>query len=680
MQITLPHTPETYFKLYYYAAALDLIERISRLFGSREQVLQQFPFLAGYVDEARALLDVPDAGERDWDDALTAWETRLTTSTPIAALRAAGIDRPTLILLMTIGLVEEDARFGLVFEAVQGVQHRPTLGVLKSWWDDGADVTSQVRRLQHMQLISALNPDAPRTEWILQVNEIVWDVLRGQTDLTDWARYTPSDDLIDAAALIVPDDLRASLDRVFVLLQTGDVGMLIVRGAQHNGRHTLLGAVARALGRGTLSIEGVKPTGEARFPLIGSLALMFHAMPLISFDLAPGETAEIPPLPGYDGVIGIVLNREGGVTGADAERAITLTLDLPTLDLRRRHWREAFGDQPVSDLESISRQFRMTSGIIRRTARLTRAYAALASRDAVSLSDVQQAARTLNRQALDRLTTPIETYGDWSYLAVSDEVLDQLRHLEMRCRSREQLYSAVSQTLRAQMNAGVRALFSGASGTGKTLAAKILASVLQMDLYRLDLSTVVNKYIGETEKNLNRIFARVEELDVILLIDEGDALLTQRTGVHTSNDRYANLETNYLLQRLESFEGIVIVTTNASERIDSAFQRRMDVVVDFRQPDAAERWAIWQLHLPPDHAVDAVALREITARCMLSGGQIRSAVLHATLLALDEGGVIETSHLHRAIWREYRKAGDICPLRPVALNGSGSKAQRLSLP
>jgi SpoVK/Ycf46/Vps4 family AAA+-type ATPase len=315
----------------------------------------------------------------------------------------------------------------------------------------------------------------------------------------------------------------------------------------------------------------------------------------------------------------------------------------------------------------------MTSGAIRRVARLARAYAAMNAREDVTLADTQEAARALNRQALDRLTTPIETYGDWGSLAVSEEVLEGLRHLEMRCRSREGLYAAVSETLRAQMNAGVRALFSGPSGTGKTLAAKILASVLQMDLYRLDLSTAVNKYIGETEKNLNRIFARVEELDVILLIDEGDALLTQRTGVHTSNDRYANLETNYLLQRLESFEGIVIVTTNASERIDSAFQRRMDVVVDFRAPEAAERWAIWGLHLPPNHAVDPAALREITARCALSGGQIRNAALHATLLALDEESIITTSHLYKAIWREYRKAGDICPLRPVALNGHRAK-------
>jgi SpoVK/Ycf46/Vps4 family AAA+-type ATPase len=189
-----------------------------------------------------------------------------------------------------------------------------------------------------------------------------------------------------------------------------------------------------------------------------------------------------------------------------------------------------------------------------------------------------------------------------------------------------------------------------------------------MDLYRLDLSSVVNKYIGETEKSLNQIFARAEELDVILLLDEGDALLTQRTNVNSSNDRYANLETNFLLQRLETFEGVIVVTTNASERIDDAFQRRMDVVVDFRAPEPSERWQIWRLHLPEAHAVDTEALEEIAQRCALTGGQIRNAVLHASLLALDGGGRVTSNHLEAAVQREYRKAGAVCPLRASVWN------------
>ena len=204
---------------------------------------------------------------------------------------------------------------------------------------------------------------------------------------------------------------------------------------------------------------------------------------------------------------------------------------------------------------------------------------------------------------LDSLAERVTGGGAWSQLVVGAATLDKLRELEQRCLYRERLLRHLGPAFNANGNRGVRALFSGSSGTGKTLAARILAAELGMDLYRVDLASVINKYIGETEKNLHRVLARAEELDVILLLDEGDALLGQRTDVKSSNDRYANLETNYLLQRLESYQGIVLVTTNAAQNIDSAFQRRMDVVVNFVPPAVDDRWAIWQLHLPADNAV-----------------------------------------------------------------------------
>jgi len=191
-----------------------------------------------------------------------------------------------------------------------------------------------------------------------------------------------------------------------------------------------------------------------------------------------------------------------------------------------------------------------------------------------------------------------------------------------------------------------------------------------MDLYRIDLAAVVNKYIGETERNLNQVFSRAEELDVVLLLDEGDALMASRTDVRNANDRYANLETNYLLQRLENYEGIVIVTTNAVNRIDSAFTRRFDVVIDFGPPDIAERWMIWQNHLSQLHAVTQAFLQEVAGHCALTGGQIRNAALHATLLALREGVQVGDGHLEAAVRREYRKAGTACPLAPKFITHS----------
>ncbi len=253
--------------------------------------------------------------------------------------------------------------------------------------------------------------------------------------------------------------------------------------------------------------------------------------------------------------------------------------------------------------------------------------------------DVRAATRALNRQLLDNLADRIETNGRWGDLVVNEHTGRRLRELERRCLFREQLLEHLGPAF-GGANRGVRALFSGGSGTGKTLAARILAAELGMDLYRVDLASVINKYIGETEKNLHRVLSRAEELDVILLLDEGDSLLGNRTEVKSSNDRYANLETNYLLQRLEHYQGIVIVTSNAAQNIDEAFLRRLDVIVDFAPPDAAERRAIWLLHLPAAHAVSDALLDDIATRCVLTGGQIRNAALSATLLALGDGAAV----------------------------------------
>jgi SpoVK/Ycf46/Vps4 family AAA+-type ATPase len=184
-----------------------------------------------------------------------------------------------------------------------------------------------------------------------------------------------------------------------------------------------------------------------------------------------------------------------------------------------------------------------------------------------------------------------------------------------------------------------------------------------MDLWSIQLASIVSRYVGDSTKSLERVFACAEELDIILLLDEGDALLTRRTAVENSTDKYANLETNYLLQRLESYAGIIVVTTNAPDRIDAAFQRRMDVVIDFALPDAGERLAIWQLHLPPDHEVGLDQLHTVAQRCVLSGGQIRNVALHASLLALEGHARVGGAHLEAAIEREYRKLGAMSPVR-----------------
>lgn len=674
---TMQPTPDNHFKLCYYAAVIRLIDRVGRALGSRVSAYEMFPFLKGYDDEL-GLGDIADDDERlragrRWRESLQNWEAKIETHLPLCALReAAALDDLDVMLIMSIGLVEEDVRFGLLFEALQGVtgQPRPTISTLNLWWEsplEQGEVYHRVRRLQDLGLFQVVNPEAPRTAWALQIHSALWDALggKGASALPMWAVHTPASDLLDASDLIIPEALHRTLESLPRLLATGEISALIVRGHQHNGRRALLGCLAHAMGRGMLVVEGLTKPDDERWRLIGLLATTLNVFPVIMLNLAPAETVVLPRLSAYGGGIGVVLGKAGGVTGAGAERALTLAVEMPDIAMRRALWVRGFGGQHVDDLEEISERFRITSGNIQRSATLAHTYAVLGERAVVTLADVQQASRALNRQALDTLATPLPAFGDWSSLAVSEETMRELRSLESRCRCRERLKNHVGGALRSQITGGVRALLTGSSGTGKTLAARVLATALSKDLYRLDLAAVVNKYIGETEKNLNEAFSRAEELDVILLLDEGDALLTQRTNVHTSNDRYANLETNFLLQRLETFEGILLVTTNASDHIDSAFQRRMDAVIVFQPPGAAERFAIWQLHLPSDHTISPRVLREVATRCAMKGGQIHNAALHAALLALTDGGVVTTEHMQSAVLREYRKSGDVCPIRFV---------------
>jgi ATP-dependent 26S proteasome regulatory subunit len=670
----LPPTPVEHFKLYFYAAVLQVIVQAAQAFGSYEALFGHYPFLLGYDEElGRQGVDhaLGDAASVWWRDAVLAWEQSVPGHLPLRALRqAAGLDHAALTLLMNIGLIEEDARFGWLFETIQGTpgQHRPTIGLLNASWGARSDLGQTRAHLRHLQalgLAQVVNPDAPRIEWALQIPGVLWDVLGGEPReaLAPWAQYRAPERLVAQEALLVPEALRQRLTAIPTLLASRESQAVIIRGPQHNGRRTVMGCMARAQGRGSLTINGLSRADDERWRLVGPLATLLHAMPVVVFDLAPGETADLPQLTGYDGPLGVVLGKQGGVRGAGIERAITLGLEMPDVTLRRQHWAASVLGYAIDDLQAICEGYRLSGGNIRRAAALATTYAGVEDRTVITATDVQEATRALNRQMLDTLAERVPTSGDWSHFAVNSQTLAELFNLESRCRHRERLPVAVGAALGAQLNAGVRALFSGPSGTGKTLAARLLAAALHMDLYRVDLSTVVNKYIGETEKNLNQVFARAEELGIILLLDEGDALLTQRTGVQTSNDRYANLETNYLLQRLETYEGIIIVTTNAGERIDSAFQRRIDVVINFRPPEAAERWSIWQLHLPPSHAIDDALLREVVGRCSLTGGQIRNAVLQASLLALDDGQIITSAHLEAAVQREYRKVGAVCPLR-----------------
>lgn len=641
-----------HFRLHLYALVVRLLRRLD------EDLHTGFPFLSMYQAELAAV---------DWEQQIADYHS--DSYLPLQALQAWFADEAVWVLLAT-GLIEEDVRFGALFAALQDplLSRRPCIGLI-GWLLEDMDVPATVRTLHAAGLLLIDNPQEARSEWVLRVPPAVWDALRGNAP----EMPAPGMHLQSAAtfpdldALILPPDLQQQIVRVPQLLNAGQITTLVLRGMTGSGRRSVVGAIARAFGRDTLLCDLEQLTDDTR-RLIGPLATLSGAVPLLRCNPGPGSTLDMPDLSGYRGPVGIALGRSGGLRGSLLTRALTLTLPPSDYCARTRFW-EATGIPFANGaLPAIAGRFLLTGGMIQRAAQLGQAYALLDNRDSLLPADVQEAMRALNRQSLDTLATRLEPVTGWSDLVVSPLIGQELRALETRCRARESLRVQAGRAFTHNLNRGVRALLSGPSGTGKTLAARVLAAVLHMDLYRVDLAAVVNKYIGETERNLNEVFSRAEELDVILLLDEGDALMTQRTDVQSSNDRYANLETNYLLQRLEQYEGIVLVTTNAGKRIDNAFLRRLDVIIDFALPDAAERRALWSSHLPHSHQIGAPMLEEVVQRCALSGGQIRNAALYATLLALDSANGVDAVHLRHALQREYRKAGAAYPLhdRPTA--------------
>jgi hypothetical protein len=266
------------------------------------------------------------------------------------------------------------------------------------------------------------------------------------------------------------------------------------------------------------------------------------------------------------------------------------------------------------------------------------------------------ACRALARPRLDDLTRRIEPRAAWEDLILPEEQLALLRGIAVQVRQRFRVYETWGFAARGARGLGVNALFTGASGTGKTTAAEVLVRDLALDLYRVDLAAVVSKYIGETEKNLSRIFAAAEEGGAVLLFDEADALFGKRGEVRDSHDRYANVEVSYLLQRMETYRGLSILTTNLKENLDPAFLRRIGTVVDFPFPDRAQRGAIWRRIFPPQTPTAGLDCDRLS-RLNVNGGHIRNMAVHAAFLAADAGEPVGMHHLHAAARRELAKLG-----------------------
>jgi len=333
---------------------------------------------------------------------------------------------------------------------------------------------------------------------------------------------------------------------------------------------------------------------------------------------------------------------------------------IPAYDERKILWETYLAQANLStnfDLTALAGQFALTGEQIRDAVLLAANYA---GQHGVSLSedDLMAAARTASSSRLSGLARKVPARYDWNDIVLPPDQIELLREIVSMVRGRSTVLEEWGVGQKLASSRGVSILFAGPPGTGKTMSAQIIAAELGLDLYKIDLSTIVSKYIGETEKNLEHIFSEAESSNAILFFDEADALFGKRSEVRDSHDRYANVEISYLLQRMEAYDGVTILSTNLRSNLDEAFTRRLQFAVDFPFPEEADRLRIWQSLFPPEvPRAPELDLSMLAQRFKLAGGNIRNIIVSAAYLASANGGVVTMEHLLHGTRRELQKMG-----------------------
>lgn len=345
-------------------------------------------------------------------------------------------------------------------------------------------------------------------------------------------------------------------------------------------------------------------------------------------------------------------------------------------------WKEYIGHNSQIDeqeLEIFANQFNLSASQIQNVA-FSAQDLAISKGMPTTIDDLYEAARFYSSHHLNTLATKIQPRYKWEDIVLPEDGIQSLRELANTIRWRTVVLDEWGVGKRLMPYAGVSALFAGPPGTGKTLAAQVIAAELRMDLYKIDLSTVVSKYIGETEKNLERIFSQAKNSNAILFFDEADSIFGKRSEVKDAHDRYANIEVGYLLQRMETYDGVVILATNLRSNMDEAFTRRIQFVVDFPFPDEKERQRIWKVLFPSEVPLaEDIDLDEYGDRFKLTGGSIRNVIISASFLAASENSFVSNQHLLHAVRREMQKMGrlvqekDLLVTQKEGGNGKNSK-------
>ena len=392
--------------------------------------------------------------------------------------------------------------------------------------------------------------------------------------------------------------------------------------------------------------------------LRGAIVYLEHLDAIVEEAARESVLRTLPVFPGLVIISGI---GELRIDRVPVRGMITVAFEIPDWPARRNAWSRALSERGVAPaavvLDALAECFRFSAGQIDEAVE-TAANLAEYRGESVAAEHLFEAARARCGHELATLTRKINPAHGWDDIILPDDAREQLREICRRVTRRHQVMGQWGFDRKLSGGKGVNALFHGHSGTGKTMAAEVIARELKLDLYKIDLAGVVSKYIGETEKNLDRVFHAAHHANAILLFDEADAILGKRSEVRDAHDRYANLEVSYLLQKMEEHEGISILSTNLRQNLDDAFLRRLAFTVAFPFPDEPSRqriWAaIWPSETPLAPDVDAGWLAR---RFMLSGGNIRNAALAAAYLAAEDGSAVTLAHVLRAVRSEFLKLG-----------------------
>jgi AAA+ superfamily predicted ATPase len=346
-----------------------------------------------------------------------------------------------------------------------------------------------------------------------------------------------------------------------------------------------------------------------------------------------------------------------------------ISFRTPEFERRLQLWHDHLGEGPNLDLAAIANQFRFTPGQIE-DAIATAIDLARWRGEVLTSDDLFAACRMHSNQNLANLATKITPRYTWQDIVLPPDTAEQLQEMVNMVRKRPMVYGSWGFDRKLALGKGLSSLFAGESGTGKTMAADVMAGELGLDLYKIDLSTVVSKYIGETEKNLDRIFTEAATSNAILFFDEADAIFGKRSEVKDSHDRYANIEISYLLQRMESYDGVVILATNLRANLDDAFTRRLHFVIEFPVPEIKDRERIWKVNFPEETPIGAdVDFNLLAERYPVTGGNIRNMILAGAFLAAEKESVVDMSHLMHAARREYQKMGRLIDEKLFKLPG-----------